>query len=55
MKARPPMPWFTFEAMSDRDLRAIYQFVKTLGPVGEPAPAYLPPGVEPKGPVARFQ
>ena len=55
MKARPPMPWFTFEAMSDRDLRAIYQFVKTLGAVGEPAPAYLPPGVEPKGPVARFQ
>lgn len=55
MKARPPMPWFTFEAMSDRDLRAIYQFVKTLGPAGGPAPAYLPPGVEPKGPVARFQ
>jgi mono/diheme cytochrome c family protein len=55
MKARPPMPWFTFEAMSDRDLRAIYQYVKTLGPAGEPAPAYLPPGTEPKGPVARFQ
>ena len=36
MKARPPMPWFTFEAMSDRDLRAIYQYVKTLGPAGEP-------------------
>jgi hypothetical protein len=36
------------------DLRAIYQYVKTLGPAGEPAPAYLPPGVEPKGPVARF-
>ena len=41
MKARPPMPWFTFEAMSDRDLRAIYQYVKALGPAGR-AGAGLP-------------
>jgi len=54
MKARPPMPWFTFEAMSDRDLRAIYRYVKTLGPGGEPAPAYLPPGEAPKGPFVQF-
>jgi len=55
MKPRPPMPWFNVHAMSDRDLRAIYQYVQALGPAGEPAPAYLPPDVEPKGPVVRFQ
>jgi len=55
MKPRPPMPWFNVHAMSDRDLRAIYQYVQALGPAGEPAPAYLPPNVEPKGPVVRFQ
>lgn len=55
MKPRPPMPWFNVHAMSDRDLRAIYQYVQALGPGGEPAPAYLPPGEVPKGPVVRFE
>jgi mono/diheme cytochrome c family protein len=54
LKARPPMPWFTLNEMEETDLRAIYQFVRSLGPVGEPAPAYLPPGEEPKTPHAIF-
>ena len=41
---RPPMPWFNLQAMSDSDLRAIYRFVRHLGPKGEPAPAYAAPG-----------
>ena len=41
---RPPMPWFNLKAMSDDDLRAIYQFIRYLGPKGEPAPVYAPPG-----------
>lgn len=41
---RPPMPWFNLRDMSDKDLRAIYHFVRQLGPTGEPAPAYAPPG-----------
>jgi mono/diheme cytochrome c family protein len=41
---RPPMPWFSLRDMSDADLRAIYQFLRHLGPKGEPAPAYAPPG-----------
>jgi hypothetical protein len=28
--------------------------VRSLGPVGEPAPAYLPPGVAAPGPQYRF-
>lgn len=47
---RPPMPWFALHEMTEQDLRSIYQFVKSLGPAGDPAPAYLPPGQEPKGP-----
>ena len=41
---RPPMPWFNLKLMSDADLRAIYHYVRHLGPVGEPAPAYASPG-----------
>jgi len=51
---RPPMPWFDLRDMSVQDLRAIYRFVRYLGPAGEPAPAYLPPDQEPKGPYVQF-
>lgn len=51
---RPPMPWFALRDMSEQDLRAFHRFVRSLGPAGTPAPAYLPPGVEPTGPVFTF-
>ena len=51
---RPPMPWFALRDMPEEDRRAIYHFVKHLGPAGEPAPAYLPPDQEPKGPYVLF-
>jgi mono/diheme cytochrome c family protein len=51
---RPPMPWFNVAAMTDRDLRAIYRYTRSLGPAGEPAPAYVPPGQVPKGPYIQF-
>lgn len=51
---RPPMPWFNVHAMSERDLRALYHYTRSLGPAGEPAPAYVPPGQKPKGPVIQF-
>ncbi len=41
---RPPMPWFNVRAMSDADLGALYAYLRSLGPGGEPAPAYVPPG-----------
>ena len=28
----PPMPWYNLEAMTDADLKAIYAFVRSLGP-----------------------
>lgn len=54
LEARPPMPWFNVRAMTDADLRALYRYVRHLGPAGKPAPAYLPPGKAPHGPVVEF-
>jgi hypothetical protein len=48
------MPWFALHDMRTQDLRAVYRFIKSLGPAGEAAPAYLPPGQEAKGPVVTF-
>jgi mono/diheme cytochrome c family protein len=41
---RPPMPWFNLSAMTDADLVAMYRFVRSLGPAGEPAPVAAAPG-----------
>jgi len=51
---RPPMPWFALHDMTESDLRALHRYVRALGPAGEPAPAYLPPGQKPRGPVIAF-
>jgi mono/diheme cytochrome c family protein len=54
LKARPPMPWFNVTAMTTSDLRAIYRYIRHLGPAGKLAPAYLPPDKTPPEPVVRF-
>ena len=53
-RPRPPMPWWLLRDMSQEDQEAVYAFVKWLGPAGEPAPDYTPPGQEPQGPVVQF-
>jgi mono/diheme cytochrome c family protein len=50
----PPMPWFTLRDMADSDLLAIYHFVRSLGPAGEPAPAAVGPGVAVTTPYIEF-
>ena len=54
IQTRPPMPWFVLHHMTDADLRALYPFVRSLGPAGAPAPAYLPPGRSPPPPYVQF-
>jgi mono/diheme cytochrome c family protein len=54
LKTRPPMPWFSVQQMSDADLRAIYAFIRSLGPAGDAAPAYVPPDKEPSPPFVSF-
>jgi len=54
LQARPPMPWFNLNKMSEAHLRAFYHFVKSLGAPYKPAPDALPPGAEPKTPFVVF-
>ena len=49
-KALPPMPWMNTAKLSDRDARAIYRYIRSLGPKGEVMPAPVPPDVEPTTP-----
>lgn len=39
----PPMPWFNLRDMNDDDLRAMYHFIRSLGPRGERAPRPVAP------------
>lgn len=54
VKSRPPMPWYVLRYLSDSDLVAMYEFIKSLGPAGELMPAYVPPGEEPTGSYVEF-
>jgi mono/diheme cytochrome c family protein len=40
----PPMPAYVLQSMHDDDLRAIYAYIRSLGPTGVAAPAYVAPG-----------
>lgn len=51
---RPPMPWFALRDMTSGDLRAMYRYIRHLGPAGEPAPAYVGPGQAALTPVVQF-
>lgn len=51
---RPPMPSPSLRAMTDQDLKALYHFVRSLGPSGDMSPAYVPPAQQPAGPVIQF-
>jgi mono/diheme cytochrome c family protein len=54
MSARPPMPWWSLHAMSESDLKALYRYIRYLGPAGKPAPDYVPPDKTPPPPFVQF-
>ena len=47
---KAPMPWWNTALMNERDLRAMYRYIKSLGPNTKGVPRSLPPGKEPTGP-----
>ena len=53
-QTRPPMPWFALRDMTDADLLAIYYFMRSLGPAGGAAPAFVPPGKAAQTPVVKI-
>ncbi len=44
-----PMPWHDASKFSDKDLRAMYQYAKSLGPKPVRLPRNTKPGVKPTG------
>ena len=53
-KARPPMPSYAFQTMTEEDMRALYAFIHWLGAAGQPAPPALAPNVTPTTPYFVF-
>ncbi|MBN7825489.1 c-type cytochrome [Bowmanella dokdonensis] len=51
---RPPMPWFNLQTMTEQDLLSLYQYLRSLGPAGEMAPAAVAPGGEVNTPYFDF-
>ncbi|MEP6501967.1 MAG: cytochrome C [Betaproteobacteria bacterium] len=49
-RGRPPMPWWSLRETSEGDLRAMYRYIRSLKPVGTPAPAALSADQEPAPP-----
>ena len=46
----PPMVWQNLRTLTPADRHAIYLFIRSLGPAGQPAPHNLPPSEEPHTP-----
>jgi len=49
-RLRPPMPSWALHTLTDRDLSAIYAFIRHLGPRGHKAPDFIAPGQAPPEP-----
>jgi mono/diheme cytochrome c family protein len=49
-KVNPPMPWMNVNKMNEQDARAIYAYLRAMGPKGERMPIALAPNQEPTTP-----
>jgi mono/diheme cytochrome c family protein len=49
-KWRPPMPWWSMHETSEEDLRAMYRYIRHMGPAGKMMPAFVPPDRNPDPP-----
>ena len=49
-KALPPMGWMNVNQLAESDARALYGYIRSLGPAGERMPLALPPEQEPTTP-----
>jgi mono/diheme cytochrome c family protein len=50
IQRKPPMPYYSLNAMRLADLKAIYRYIQFLGPAGNPAPPFVPSGKTPPKP-----
>jgi hypothetical protein len=54
IQRRPPMPYYSLNEMAESDVRAMYKFIRSLGPAGKPAPKYVPTDKVPPQPYVQF-
>lgn len=55
LMTRPPMPWFNVQFMTEADIRAVYQYIKSMpGGTGTPAPAFVGPEKQPPQPYIQW-
>ncbi|EIJ36312.1 c-type cytochrome [Thiothrix nivea] len=54
LKARPPMPWWALNAMTEKDLKAIYTYVRALDTSDNKVPEFVPPDQEPPMPYVQW-
>lgn len=47
-KTLPPHPWVNTNQLSESDAGAMYQYIRSLGPAGEPVPVAVGPEQDPK-------
>lgn len=45
----PPMPWFNYREMSDRDLKAVWAYLRSIPPIKNQVPLPVPPANAPAG------
>lgn len=50
VETRPPMPWWALNEMTEDDLKALYWYIRSLGPADNDVPAYVPPKQDPATP-----
>jgi mono/diheme cytochrome c family protein len=54
IQRRPPMPYYSLNAMAETDVRAIYQYIRSLGRAGVSAPKFVSADKEPPQPYVQF-
>lgn len=54
IQRRPPMPYYSLNQMAEPDVRAMYKYIRSLGPAGSPAPKFVPPDKAPPQPYVQF-
>ena len=54
IRTSPPMPWYNLRAMEESDMQSLYQYIRSLGKHGKPAPSRIRPDKEPTTPYVQL-
>ena len=54
IRTLPPMPWYNLRAMEESDMQSLYQYIRSLGKAGKPAPSRNHPDEEPTTPYVQL-